>query len=207
MAPLLPSSSPAPSRGASLAPCFYLPVLHRTFTRRYGPYFVNPYEVRPFGTPLLFRVEMEEELEGGPEGGVEDEGAQGRGWERKTLTGLELYETIHSKMCRLLHGWPPPTLSIPPEERMETTAAELGTGSALPPPRSPPPALKTSSITEESVCGGEIPRPWGFRLRLVTTEGSTCCRCAWKEVGAAREESGKGGAERERDSDKEGINT
>lgn len=42
--------------------------------------------------------------------------------------------------------------------------------------------LQPTSITDEEVCGGSAPRPWGFRLRHVTPTGTACSRCHWIKV-------------------------
>jgi hypothetical protein len=38
-------------------------------------------------------------------------------------------------------------------------------------------------MVQETLWGGEVPRPWRFRLRLVKPGGVDCGRCGWKEVG------------------------
>jgi hypothetical protein len=125
-----------------------------------------------------------DENDDGGRGGGGREGGRGRG-----ITGLGLYEKIFRKFRRHLVNWPDPSLSIPPEEHGSSSSSSSSSSTTLPPsrprprPRPPSPSLQPSSLVEETLWGGDVPRPWGFRLRLVKPGGVDCGRCGWKEVG------------------------
>jgi len=116
--------------------------------------FLHPFQPCVFGSPLLVRVR---DLEG--------------------YTGKELYALISKRMQRFV-----PYAPIN-NDRSNSSSSREGTGTASTVSRQARRGRQHRQKTTadmESVCAGEIP-PYGFRLRMVSREGSRCALSNWFE--------------------------
>ncbi|KAL7541598.1 hypothetical protein ACHAXR_011053, partial [Thalassiosira sp. AJA248-18] len=137
----------------------YLALSQRKLDFVPGP-FLHPFQPIVFGSPLLLRVR---DLEG--------------------FTGEDLYAHISKRMQRFVPNAPtknsdrsPSTLSIKEDDNLvgdSVTATSVSRQTR----RGRQHRQKTTADME-SVSAGEIP-PYGFRLRLVSRDGSRCALCNW----------------------------
>lgn len=121
--------------------------------------FLHPFQPCVFGSPLLLRVR---DLEG--------------------FTGKDLHALISKRMQRYLPSAPTEddhTSSSSSSRLEDTTVGDTATASSVTRQarRGRQHRQKTTSDME-SVSAGEIP-PFGFRLRLVSRDGSRCALCNW----------------------------
>ena len=130
----------------------YLALSQRKLEFVPGPSFLHPFQPCNFGSPLLLRIR---DLEG--------------------YTGEDLYAHIAKRMKRFVPNAPIKDSHTPSSSSREGIVNDTAvTRQAR---RGRQHRQKTTSDME-SVCAGEIP-PYGFRLRLVSRDGSRCALCTW----------------------------
>ncbi len=131
----------------------YLALLQRKLEYVNGP-FLHPFQPRVFGSPLLLRVC---DLEG--------------------FTGNDLYAHVSQQVQRYI------PYAFTHNDTGTTTYSCRGvvdaTNDTAPShARRGRQNCKKTTVDMESVAAGDIP-PYGFRLRLVSREGSRCALCSW----------------------------
>lgn len=156
--PITPTESPSEESEGESKPkpvkYSYLALSQRKLDFVSSP-FLHPFQTTVFGSPQLLRVR---DLEG--------------------YTGRDLYALISKRMQRYM-----PTAPIPPENPSHSDGSDSGSGedllaTATRQTRRGRQYRQKTTIDMESVAGGEIP-PYGFRLRLVSRDGSRCALCQW----------------------------
>lgn len=129
----------------------YLALSQRKLDFVDGP-FLHPFQPCVFGSPLLLRVR---DLEG--------------------FTGEDLYAHIATRMRRYVPDAPVKDDPTPPSSSKEDGAT---TAAASRQARRGRQHRQKTTADMESVSAGEIP-PFGFRLRLVSRDGTRCALCNW----------------------------
>lgn len=133
----------------------YLALSQRKLEFVPGP-FLHPFQPCVFGSPLLIRIR---DLEG--------------------YTGEDLYAHIAKRMLRFIPNVPVKDDHTPSSSSRGGDSAIDDTVAAVPwQARRGRQYRQKTTADMESVCAGEIP-PYGFRLRLVSRDGSRCALCAW----------------------------
>jgi len=131
----------------------YLALSQRKLDFVSGP-FLHPFQLIVFGSPQLLRVR---DLEG--------------------YTGRDLYALISERMRRYVPNAPTHDKSSSSSDSNSGNDADTLEVATRQTRRGRQYRQKTT-IDMESVAGGEIPS-YGFRLRLVSRDGSRCALCQW----------------------------
>lgn len=125
--------------------------------------FLHPFQLAVFGSPLLLRVP---ELEG--------------------YTGKDLYDLIAQRMVRFVSGETKEKLSrecsVPADDdglhENHSSSAETETKTPARQARRGRQHRQKTTADMPDVAAGKVPK-YGFRLRLVSRDGSRCALCPW----------------------------
>ena len=130
--------------------CSYLAISQRKLELVDGS-FLHPFQPVVFGSPLLVRIR---DLEG--------------------FTGKDLYSHVSKRMQQFVPHQTGSDENISIQQIDEASASTIATRQTR---RGKQHRLKTTP-DKESLCAGEKPL-YGFRLRLVSRDGSRCALCPW----------------------------